>query len=438
MTTPSSAALGRASGAPGAAGASAARDVRRATRNTSDTYLAGVASGLAQHLGVPVLWVRLGFVLTAVLGGLGIAFYAGLWLVLPTDERFADDAPGLASATRTGKRPSAVRRIGDIGPTIALAALAVGFVLAAETAFGRGALFWPVVIGIGGVALIWRQADEAQRDRWVDTTQRIDPLRALIGSGGWASWTRLIAGGLLIIAALIVFALTHGPGSGVSAVVAAGLLSIIGLALTVVPWLIRMASDLGDERAERVRSQERADMAAHLHDSVLQTLALIQKNAADPVVVGRLARSQERDLRSWLFAEQTMQGETLAAALRAVAAEVEDTHHVVVETVTVGDTPLSERTTPVVGAAREAMANAARHAGVPKIDVYAEVTPEAVEVYVKDRGVGFVLDDVAEDRHGVRGSIVGRMERHGGQGEIRSTPGEGTEVVLKMPLEEQK
>ncbi|CAM3393753.1 PspC domain-containing protein [Nocardioides dubius] len=430
MTTPSSAVPGRAPGAP--------RDVRRATRNTSDTYLAGVASGLAEHLGLPVLWVRLGFVLTAVLGGLGIAFYAALWLVLPTDERFADDAPGLASAARTGKRPGRARRIGDIGPTIALAALGVGFVLAAETAFGPGALFWPVVIGIGGVALIWRQADEAQRDRWLDTTQRIDPLRALVGSGGWASWTRLIAGGALIVVALLVFAFTNGASNGTSAVIAAGLLSIIGLALTVGPWLIRMASDLADERAERVRSQERADMAAHLHDSVLQTLALIQKNAADPAMVGRLARSQERDLRSWLFAEQTTDGETLAAALRAVAAEVEDTHHVVVETVTVGDVALSEQIAPVVRAAREAMANAARHAGVPKIDVFAEVTPDRVEVYVKDRGAGFVLDDVAEDRQGVRGSIVGRMERHGGQAEIRSAPGEGTEVVLKMPLEEQK
>ncbi len=365
---------------PGAERAPA--DIRRATRDTTDTYLAGVASGLAHHLGIPTVWVRLGFVATAVLGGLGIALYAGLWMVLPTDERFRDEAPGLAGASRSGKRPGMVRRVVDVGPTIAVGSLALGIVLVSESVFGRGALFWPVVIGVGGVALIWRQADEAQRERWLDTTQRIDPFRALIGSGGWASWARLIAGGVLILTALGLFALTSGSGHLAGEVVVAGLLGIIGLGLTAGPWVFRLASDLGDERAERVRSQERADMAAHLHDSVLQTLALIQKNAADPVTVGRLARSQERDLRSWLFAEQSTQGGSLAAALRSVAVEVEDAHHVVVEVVTVGDVPLGERLEPVLRAAREAMTNAAKHAGTGRIDVYAETSPTGVEVFV--------------------------------------------------------
>lgn len=411
-------------------------DVRRATRDTSDTYVAGVASGLARHLGVPTLWVRVAFVATAVLGGLGIAFYAGLWMVLPTDERFDDEAPGLAGATRSGKRPGTIRRAADIGPTIALGSLALGIVLVAETVFGRGALFWPVVIGIGGVGLIWWHADEVQRERWRDTTQRIDPVRALLGSGGWVAWARLIAGATLILVALGLFALTSGRLAG--EVVVAGLLGIVGLGLTAGPWVFRLASDLADERAERVRSQERADMAAHLHDSVLQTLALIQKNAADPALVGRLARAQERDLRSWLFAEQSTEGGTLAAALRGVAVEVEDAHHVVVEVVTVGDVDLDERVGPVVRAAREAVTNAAKHAGTGRVDVYAEVTPDLLEVFVKDRGVGFDPAAVAADRHGVRGSIVDRMERHGGSAEIRTAPGEGTEVVLRMPVEEER
>ncbi|WP_110206385.1 ATP-binding protein [Nocardioides daejeonensis] len=413
-------------------------EVRRATRNTDDTYLAGVASGLARHLGLPVLWVRLGFIVAAVLGGIGIAFYAGLWMVLPTDDTFSDEAPGLAGATRAGKRPGPVRRIGDLGPTIALGSLALGIVLMFESAFGRGALFWPVVIGVGGVALIWRQADEVQRERWLDTTQRLDPFRALVGSGGWASWARLIVGGLMILGALAVFAWTSGSGSIAGEVVVAGLLGVAGLALTAGPWVIRLASDLGDERAERVRSQERADMAAHLHDSVLQTLALIQKNAADPVAVARLARSQERDLRSWLFAEQSTEGESLAAALRRVAVEVEDGHHVTVEVVTVGDAPLDEGLAPVVQAAREALTNAAKHAGTERVDVYAEVSPARVEVFVKDRGRGFDLADVADDRHGVRGSIIDRMARHGGTAEVRTTPGEGTEVVLGMPRSQKE
>jgi len=175
---------------------------RRATRDTSDSYLGGVASGLARHLGVPVLWVRVLFVVTAALGGMGMAFYAGLWLVLPTDERFEQGAPGLDAASRDGRRPGAVRRFADVGPMIALAALGVGIVLMFESVFGRGALFWPIALGIGGVVLIWRQADEAQRERWVDTTGRIDPLRALVGRGTWASYARLFAGGALILGRL--------------------------------------------------------------------------------------------------------------------------------------------------------------------------------------------------------------------------------------------
>jgi signal transduction histidine kinase len=359
-------------------------------------------------------------------------------MVLPTDERFSDEAPGLASATRTGKRPQQSRSLADIGPTIALGVLGIGIVLMFETAFGRGALFWPLVIGIVGVALIWRQADEAQRERWLDSSERINPLRALFGAGGWASYTRVFAGGALILGALGTFALTSGGVGIAREVVIAGLLGVIGIGITLGPWIFRLAADLVDERAERVRSQERADVAAHLHDSVLQTLALIQKNSHDPAVVARLARSQERDLRAWLFTTPTSSGESIAAALRELSAEIEDAWGVDVETVTVGDVPVTEVVTPIVHATREALVNAAKHAGAPKIDVYAEVSPSAVEIFVKDRGVGFDPTAVAEDRHGVRGSIVARMERHGGHAEIRSTAGVGTEVVLKMPLQEER
>jgi len=413
-------------------------DVRRATRDSTDTYLGGVASGLARHLGIPVLWVRAGFVVLAALGGTGVAFYAGLWLVLPSDDRFSREAPGLESATRGGRRPRPARRFADIGPAIAVAALGLGIVLAFEAAFGRGALFWPLALGVVGIALIWRQADEAQRERWLDTTGRIDPVRALFGRGTWASYARLVAGGALIVAGLGVFALTSGGLDVAWEILLAGLLGVVGLAITLGPWVFRLASDLADERAERVRSQERADLAAHLHDSVLQTLALIQKNAADPTAVARLARSQERDLRGWLFNEPAPEGTSVAAALRAVSAEVEDAHGVAVEVVTVGDAPVGERLVPLLHATREAVANAARHAGTGQVDVYAETTAAAVEVYVKDRGAGFDPETVAPDRQGVRGSIIDRMRRHGGAAEVRSSPGDGTEVVLRMPLEEER
>jgi signal transduction histidine kinase len=207
---------------------------------------------------------------------------------------------------------------------------------------------------------------------------------------------------------------------------------MLGLALTVGPWLFRLASDLTEERAARVRSQERADVAAHLHDSVLQTLSLIQKNAEDSRAVARLARAQERDLRAWLYGDTAAAETSVAGALRSAAAEVEDTHGTPVEVVTVGDAAMTEEVRPLVLAAREAMVNAAKHSGADKVDVFAECDDTRVDVFVRDRGHGFDQDAVAEDRLGVRNSIVDRMRRHGGAAVIRTAPGEGTEVRLSL------
>jgi signal transduction histidine kinase/phage shock protein PspC (stress-responsive transcriptional regulator) len=408
-------------------------DVRRATRDTQEPIIGGVAAGLARHLAVPVLWVRVGFVLTALLGGFGVALYLGLWLVLPADSRFHTEAPGLESATRGGLRPGRIRRLGDVGPAIALAALAFGGILLAEAVLGQGAVFWPLFIGVIGVALLWRQADEAQRERWLDTTGRIDPVRVVLGSGGWASYARLAAGVALVVLSLVLFAFRGGSISLARDITVAALLGVIGIGIVVGPWVYRLASDLTAERAERVRTQERADVAAHLHDSVLQTLALIQKNAADGATVARLARAQERDLRAWLYAGEATDERTVASALRGVAADVEDAHGVSVEVVSVGDCDLDEPLRPVVSATREAVTNAAKHAGTGQIDVYAEVSAAAVDVFVRDRGRGFDPADTPADRHGVRHSIIDRMDRHGGSAEVRSTPGEGTEVRLHLP-----
>ena len=213
----------------------------------------------------------------------------------------------------------------------------------------------------------------------------------------------------------------------------AAILCFIGIGFIVGPWLFRLSSDLSEERAERIRSQERADVAAHLHDSVLQTLALIQKSSHDPALVARLARAQERDLRSWLFDSTGGDPTTLAAALRTIAGEVDDAYGVPVEVVCVGDPSVSEELRPIVLATREAVVNAARHSGAEKVDVYAEATPERVEVFVRDRGAGFDPGSVAADRHGRRDSIVARMERHGGTAQVRSKPGDGTEVRLSQP-----
>ncbi len=243
----------------------------------------------------------------------------------------------------------------------------------------------------------------------------------------------MIIGGLLVVfatAALLHTAgVLHSLGSAVGAVAIVATLLGLGLA----PWVLRLARSLSSERAARIREQERAELGAHLHDSVLQTLALIQKRAGDPGEVAGLARRQERELRRWLLegSEGRAQG-SVAGALERAAAEVEELHRVPIEVVTVGDGPLNGHLEAVVQAAREAMTNAAKFAGSERVDLYAEVQDDRVEVFVRDRGVGFDPAAIPPDRRGVRDSIIARMERHRGRAAVHSSPGEGTEVELVM------
>ena len=192
---------------------------------------------------------------------------------------------------------------------------------------------------------------------------------------------------------------------------------------------------LATERSERIRSEERADVAAHLHDSVLQTLALIQKRVSEPAEVGSLARSQERELRNWLYGAANVDAESLAGAMEEVCADVEERHRVEVELVTVGDAPLDTNLLALVSATREAVINAAKFAGEDKVSVYCELDDHTVKVFVRDRGIGFDPDNIDPDRQGVRESIVGRMHRHDGTAIIRSTPEAGTEVELAITRE---
>ncbi|WP_183096089.1 ATP-binding protein [Nocardioides stalactiti] len=420
--------------APGAQGAQAPRDVRRAYRDLRQPVLGGVAGGLAEHLGMTVLMVRAGFVVATVLGGVGIAAYAVLWAMLPAGPPTSAQAPGIDSATRGGRRPGPVRRLTDVGPVIVLGALGIAAVFILQGILGAGGWVWPLGIAIVGVALLWRQADEAERERWVDASGRIDPVRIVLGDGGWQSYARLAAGVGLIVVSIVLFLLRGASLSLARDVTLAVLLGLGGLAIVVGPWVYRLANELSDEREQRVRTQERADVAAHLHDSVLQTLALIQKNPAD---AARLARAQERDLRSWLFSTESMDERTVASALRAMAGEIEDAYGINVDVVAVGDCDLVEALQPIVFAAREATTNAAKHAGVPRVDVFAEITAGAIDVFVRDRGAGFDPEATPEDRLGVRRSIIDRMDRHGGTAEVRSTPGEGTEVRLHLGRERE-
>ncbi len=408
---------------------------RRAYRSTDDRWLGGVASGLAQHLGLPVLWVRMGLLVLVAFGGFGAVLYAGLWMFLPARRHTDQRSPGLDAATRQGKRGGRrERRFADYGPLVAVGTIAIGVLLLITLVSGQTLAYGPLLLAGAGVAVLWWQADEAQRQRWNDPSRRMGPIKAVVGGGGLA---RLPAHRRRVCScwslAITLFSLRSGSLTDALNVGLAAAFGIVGLGFMVGPWLLRLSSDLSEEREARVRSEERADVAAHLHDSVLQTLALIQRSAGDPATVLRLARAQERDLRSWLFQTEGEGPATLAAALRGVAAEAEDAHGVPVEVVCVGDARVTDEDRPLVLATREAIVNAAKHSGASTVDVYAEATAAGVEIFVRDRGRGFDPGLVAEDRQGVRSSIVGRMERHGGSASVRSVPGEGTEVRLSLP-----
>lgn len=376
---------------------------RRATRKV----FGGVAGGLADHLGISPARVRVVFVMLALANGLGVVLYGAYWIVLST-------APGSPRRSRF-----------DWLAYVAGTVMFVGALFAVAQAMPLGRLFIPSALAIFGGALIWRQASEPQRERWWQLS------RTSLGSAGRVGLLRLAVGAALVISGgVVVLARSNlsAMGDGLVAV----LVTVIGLALLTGPWWMRTVTDLSKERRERIRSQERADLAAHLHDSVLQTLALIQRNAGSPREVSRLARGQERELRTLLYGARPSTGQ-LSEVLKATAAEVEDAYAIEVDVVVVGDIAIDGRLAALADASREALVNAAKHAQVESVSLYAEVETDAVTAYIKDRGVGFDIDAVGDDRQGVRGSIIGRIERHGGKVNVRTSLGGGTEIQIRMP-----
>ncbi len=388
-------------------------------------------------------------ILTVATGGLAALAYVLLWAVIPVApasgrepeaagswsarraarRRARAGAGGTGTGRATADRPDSAQGQRDrsrgswvVGAGAGLMVLGLLFVFRGLDLWWSDALVWPLVLATAGAALVWRQfsgGGETVEER--PRRSRLGPFR-----GGF--------GIALLLAAAVLFLYVNGVLEAGGKVALAGLTAVVVLGLVLAPIWARLAARLSAERAERIRSQERAEVAAHLHDSVLQTLALIQKNPGDSRRVSTLARSQERELREWLAGEAAGGSESrLAVALDRVAAEVEELHQVPVEVVTVGDRPLDDRTGAVVAASREALTNAARHAGDGgTIRLYAEISPERIQVFIRDRGAGFDPEAVPEGRHGLRDSIVRRMERHGGRAEVRSEIGEGTEIELTM------
>jgi signal transduction histidine kinase len=380
---------------------------RRLYRATRGRVLGGVAAGLAEHLGVPAVVLRVAFAALTLVDGAGVVMYAAFWVFVPQH----DDGTGEGNEGR--------------GQLLALGALAAGGLLLLHRlgVIAASSSLVPVALALAGLALVWRQADESQRSRWRATAT------------GPRGLTRTLAGAALLAAGLAGFLATRGQLGEARQGLVFTVVVVLGLAVLTAPFWLRLTADLRDERRERIRSQERAEVAAHVHDSVLQTLTLIQKAADDPREVARLARSQERELRGWLYKPPGDSGGQFAAALEQAAAEVEEAHRTPVEVVVVGDCPAGARLGALVAAAREAMVNAAKHSGVDRVQVYAEVEADRLVVFVRDRGAGFDPAQVPSDRFGLAQSVVGRMERNGGTAVIRSSPGEGTEVRLEAPHE---
>ncbi|MBD3779609.1 MAG: PspC domain-containing protein [Micrococcales bacterium] len=394
----------------------------------------GVAAGLALHLDLPVRLVRLLFVLLTPVGGVGVLLYVFWWVTVPVGDPLAvAGAERPASLQRLARPQQAdpverLRRLPwtEIAVGVALLAGAAAMLLTRTGVRELSTWVVPVLLLVAGAALAWSQLDAVQRERRSGSRRPVSGLR--------------LAGGLVIagVGVLLLVGQDAPPGALVQSTVAA-VAVLGGVALVLAPWWLRLVRELGDERAARARESERADIAAHLHDSVLQTLALIRSRADDPTEVARMARAQERELRAWLYDDRPAPGTSVAGALAAIVAEIEDTRTgpdgeaVTIETVVVGDTEPDANTDALLQATREALLNAVRH-GRPPVSLYLEAGPEEVEVFVRDRGDGFDPDAVPPDRFGVRESILGRVRRRGGRASVVCKEGGGTEVRLRVPV----
>jgi signal transduction histidine kinase/phage shock protein PspC (stress-responsive transcriptional regulator) len=392
--------------------------------------VAGVAAGLADALGLDANVVRCGFVVLAIASGFGVILYGVAWALMP------DAAAGTARPVAPG---------GDAIATAAFGAVVLGGLLLVRALglWPGDVVVWPLAAALVGLALLaMRTAPSGATADLPDwpLLQRLPPdaaaaVAVLVGTRRGAL-ARIVAGIACVVVGLAAVVVSVDSWRALRGTFVATFAVIIGVALVVGPGVSRLVHALVAERRERIRADERAEVAAHLHDSVLQTLALVQRRADQPREVVRLARIQERELRAWLLSGDdpaTSAGASLGAALEELAASIEAEQGVPVEVVRVRDCGI-EGTEPLRAAAREAILNAARHSGAAIVSVYLEVEPEQATIFVRDRGRGFDPEAVPADRGGISHSIVGRMTRAGGRAAARSVPNEGTEVELVLPL----
>ncbi len=404
----------------------------RLQRSRTDRIVGGVAAGVARHLGIDTHVVRLAFILLAIAAGFGVIVYLLLWLLAPLESidsaAVVDSAGGLG---QPGAHPPLARPPVQqmLGLGLIVAGVAMLFLL---TGYWFGwELGWPALLAAIGFAVLWARSTEDGLGRWDPSSLR-SPLQAMVS--GRASMPRVLFGGALIIGGMAVFLAATTSLSAAANVVLAVIVTVGGLALLAGPWVWGLAEELMEERNSRIRSEARAEMAAHLHDSVLQTLALIQR-AQEPKEMASLARTQERELRTWLYGRApSLRGVTLRDGIDAMAGRVERDHQVRVEAIVVGDLDADdEAVRALLAACTEATLNAARHSGVDEVSVFVEVEDAQISAFVRDEGTGFDPGSIPDDHRGIADSIVRRMARFGGTAEIRSEPGRGAEIVLRLP-----
>ncbi len=389
----------------------------------------GVAGGLSARFGIDANLIRFAFIVFAVGAGTGLAVYVVAWLVIPAE----------GTTVPIGRRGLSDRR--TLGVALAYVT-GLGVVLLVLGAIGLGFavnLVWPVSVAVGGLVVVWRGADDEERAHLAELMGRAPLIGTPSRRSRRALVARIAVGGVIVALGLgsLVASRHTTVVATVRSVIAINVV-IVGVLVVFGPWWLRIARDLAVERRERVRNEERANMAATVHDSVLQTLALIQRAAGDQGEVTRLARAQERELRAWLFEGRSpgsfkSEVSTVSQAVSVIEGDVEASHRVAVDSVTVGDCELTPELRALLAAGREATVNAAKWSGAPSVSFFVEVEAAQVSVFVRDRGRGFDPEVVDPDRQGIAESIRARMSRHGGTAVIRSAPGQGTEVELVMP-----
>jgi signal transduction histidine kinase len=400
---------------------------RPLTRSTSHAILGGVCAGLAVRLGVREQTVRVAVSISCLIFGAGLLIYVAMWLFVA---RWGEE-PSIAQRLTGSRRESHIILFSLLVALVALLSLG------SFARHGTGAVSWPLLLSAVVLVAIWFGSSRDEKGH-LEGVLSAAPVLGAASSRGWRALAlRVVPGVILLVIGLRTLQRIGGVwGGAVPAILGAGAL-VTGVGVLLAPWWLDNVRDLSRERRERVRIEERAKLVAHVHDSVLQTLTLIEKSAESPSDVIRLARAQERELREWLFApelvgDRSNTEDSFAQQLRRIEVDVEHDYGVTIELVIVGDSPGDDAVAALSAATREAVVNAAKWAHVSRISIFGEVEPATISVYVRDTGVGFDPAGVADDRHGINRSIVERMRSHGGDAVILSSTGTGTEVRLTL------